>query len=120
MKKLSEYKNRGAIDKLADFIEPLGELMSDPEFAEALRDKNRWKAVSVAAKKHPDAAFAFLAGVDGVPVSEYECGVMALPMRLMEVLGDPDLYTGFISPEAENEPSTSSGSATVNIEGSKN
>lgn len=116
MKKLSEYKNREALDKLADFIEPLGELMSDKDFAKALSGKNLWAAVSIAAKKHPDAALAFLAGVDGVSVEEYECGVMALPMRLMEILGDPELYTGFISPEEEKPRSTSSGNATENTE----
>jgi len=39
-----------------------------------------------------------------------------LPMRLFEILSDEKLYTGFISPEEENEPSTSSGNATANTE----
>ena len=113
MKKLSEYTNRDAIDKLADIIEPLGQMMADPEFSEALQVGDRFKAIAVAAKKHPDAALAFLAGVDGVPVAEYQCGVMALPMRMMEVLGDPNLYTGFTS-QAPKNPELSSGPATEN------
>lgn len=112
MKKLSEYKNRDALDKLADIIEPLGELMSDPDFATALTGTNRWHAIAVAAKKHPDACLAFLAGIDGVPVDEYECGVMALPLRMMEVLSDANLYAGFTSQAEGKKRSTSSGPAT--------
>jgi len=116
MKKLSEYRNRAALDKLADIIDPLGVLMGDVDFARALAEKRRWDAVGVAVKKHPDECLEFLAGVDGVPVEDYDCGVMALPMRLFEILSDEKLYTGFISPEEENEPSTSSGNATANTE----
>lgn len=100
MKKLSEYKNRDALDKLADIIEPLGELMSDKNFLAAL-NTDKWKAIKIAAKNHPDASLAFLAAVDGIPVEEYECGVMALPLRMMEVFGDPDLYAGFTSQAQE-------------------
>ena len=38
---------------------------------------------------------------------------MALPMRMMEVLGDPNLYTGFTS-QAPKNPELSSGPATEN------
>ena len=120
MKKLSEYKGRDAMDKLADFIEPLGVLMSDPEFVKALSSGNRWKAMAHAAKHHPESCLEFLAGVDGVPVEQYQCGVMALPVRMNEIFSDPDLYAGFPSPEEENAPSTSSGSATANTEGEGN
>ena len=116
MKKLSEYKNRDALDKLADIIEPLGELMSDKDFLDAL-NTDKWKAIKIAAKDHPDASLAFLAAVDGVPVEEYQCGVMALPLRMMEVFGDPDLYAGFTSQAQEKNQRTSSGPAMESTEG---
>lgn len=116
MKKLSEYRNREALDKLAEIIGPLSDLMSHPEFSNNWTGKNRWKAISYAAKNYPDTCMELLAAMEGVPVEELDIGVMTFPIRLMEVFSEEVIGTAFLSQKKGKTQSTSSGAATENTE----
>ena len=113
--KLSEYQGEAALDILANLIEPAGDIMSDKEIGEVFKE-NRFRAIGLAIKNHKKAVMQILATMDGVPVEEYKCNVLTLPMKILELLNDPDLIHLFTY-QGQTGDAKSSGSASENIEG---
>ena len=111
--KLSEYQGESALDILADLIEPAGEIMSDKEIGEVFKE-NRFKAIGLAIKKHKKAVMQILATMDGVPVDEYKCNVFSLPVKILEILNDPEMIRLF-QYQGQTGDAISSGSASENI-----
>lgn len=112
--KLSEYQGEAALDLLADLIEPAGEIMSDKEIGEVFKE-NRFKAIGLAIKNHKKAVMQILAVLDGVPVEEYKCNVFSLPVKILEILNDPEMIQLF-QYQGQTGDAKSSGSASVNTE----
>lgn len=112
--KLSEYQGEAALDLLADLIEPAGEIMSDEEIGDVYKE-NRFKAIGLAIKNHKKAVMQILATMDGGPVDEYKCNVFSLPVRILEILNDPDLVQLFTY-QGQTGDANSSGSASENTE----
>ena len=112
--KLSEYQGEAALDILADLIEPAGEIMSDKEIGDVFK-KNRFKAIGLAIKNHKKAVMQILATMDGVPVEEYKCNVFSLPVKILELLNDPEMIQLFTY-QGQTGDAKSSGSASENIE----
>ena len=116
--KLSEVKGEAAIDMLADLIEPAGEIMGDPNVADASRNKSRLAAVKVAIKNHKKAVIEILAVLDGIPVEEYEPNIFSLPVKLLEILNDKELAQLFTL-QGQTGDATSSVSASENTKDKK-
>ena len=112
--KLSEYQGEAALDLLADLIELAGEIMSDKEIGDVFK-KNRFKAIGLAIKNHKKAVMQIMATMDGVPVEEYKCNVFTLPVKILELLNDPDIVQLFTY-QGQTGDANSSGSASENIE----
>ena len=112
--KLSEYQGEAALDVLADLIEPAGEIMSDKEIGEVFKE-NRFKAIGMAIKNHKKAVMQILATMDGVPVDEYKCNVFSLPVKILEILNDPEMIQLFTY-QGQTGDANSSGSASENTE----
>ena len=111
--KLSEYLGEAALDILAELIEPAGEIMSDKEIGEVFK-KNRFKAIGLAIKNHKKAVMQIMAVLDGVPVDEYKCNVFSLPVKILELLNDPEMIQLFQC-QGQTGDANSSGSASENI-----
>lgn len=111
--KLSDYKDEQALDLLAELIEPLSEILSDKEVRKAAEEGKKAKTVSVAIKNHKKEVMCVLAALDGVPVEEFHCNVLTLPVKLIEMLNDPDISQLFIS-AGQTEAKKRSGSLTEN------
>ena len=112
--KLSEYQGEAALDLLADMIEPAGEIMSDKEIGEVFK-ANRFKAIGLAIKNHKKAVMQILATMDGVPVEEYKCNVFSLPVKILEILNDPEMIQLF-QYQGQTGDANSSGSVSGNTE----
>ena len=112
--KLSEYQGEAALDILADLIEPAGEIMSDKEIGEVFKE-NRFKAIGLAIKNHKKAVMQIMATMDGVPVDEYKCNVFSLPVKILELLNDPEMIRLFRY-QGQTGDANSSGSASENTE----
>ena len=112
--KLSEYQGEAALDILADLIEPAGEIMTDKEIGEVFK-KNRFRAIGLAIRNHKKAVMQIMATIDGVPVEEYKCNVFTLPVKILELLNDPDIVQLFTY-QGQTGDAKSSGSASENIE----
>lgn len=114
MKKLSEYKGEEALDILADLLEPAIEVFADKDFARLIQAKQIPKAVKVALKNHKSAVLDIMAILDGADRKTYAPGVFVLPVKLIEILNDPDMMSLFRS--AGETAETMSASASENTE----
>lgn len=88
--RLSEIKDDRALDVLAEIIEPAADIVADAE-CKRLYEESKVKCAAYAIKNHKDAVKAILAAMEGVPAEEYHCNVFTLPMRLLEILNDPEM-----------------------------
>ena len=113
--KFTELKNEQAIEALADMFEPIIEIASDDAIKAAARSDNKILTVKLILKNHARAVLELMAASEGVPVEEYECTVVTLPAKLMEVLNRPEFSFLFPS-QGRKTDKTSSGSATENTE----
>lgn len=114
--KLSEYKGDAALDLLADLIDPFCDILSDKEIAENLRTGGKkLTAVKLMIKKHKRAVVEIMAALDGKDPDTYEVGVLTLPMKLLELLNDPELMSLFTSAE-QTGGAKPSGSASENTD----
>ena len=96
--KLSEIKGEAAIDVLVDILDPASEIIGDKEIELAVRNNaTRMQIVKIALKNHKKAVIAILAALDGKKPEEYEVSVLTLPVKLLEVLNDPELVNLFSS-----------------------
>ena len=88
--------------------------MTDKEIGEVFK-KNRFRAIGLAIKNHKNAVMQIMATIDGVPVEEYKCNVFTLPVKILELLNDPDIVQLFTY-QGQTGDANSSGSASANIE----
>ena len=119
MKKLSDYQDEQALDLLADCFEPAVNILTDEAFAKAFDGGRRIEAVKIAIKNHKPDVMAVLAAMEGVPVREFHCSVLTLPMRLGEVIGEimnnPEVMA-FFTQQGKKKSGTAFGSAMESTE----
>ena len=115
MKKLSEYKDEEALEMLAELIDPCAEVFSDEDFKKGATTNDFGLAAKAMCKNHPKATMKILATLDRVPVEEYHCNLLSLPMKVIEILNDPELLA-FFTYQGQSEDEADSGSVTENTE----
>lgn len=101
--KLSEIKNEQAIEVLADMFDPIMEIASDDKVVSAARSDNKILMVKMILKEHSKAVLQLMALSEGVPVEEYECNVMTLPAKLVELFNQPEFEVLFQSQGQKTE-----------------
>ena len=118
MKKISEYKDEEALDLLADLIDPFTTIIADEKVREAIRKKDRAKGIKYAIKNNKKAVMECMALLNGVPVEEFHCNVLTLPLIVTRVLNDKELL-GFFSQLSEGAVDSEApfGSPMENSEG---
>ena len=111
--KFNELKNEQAIEALADMFDPIVEIASDEAIKSAARSDNRILVVKLMLKNHSRSVFELMAASEGTPVDEYECNILTLPAKLMELFNRPEF--GFLFPsQSQKAENTSFGSAMEN------
>lgn len=118
IKNLSDIKGDAALELIADLMEPVTEIMGDPDVKAAYKGtaKNPGtpaKAISVAIRNHKKAVTTILALMDEEDPATYAPSAMVIPVRLMQLLNDPDMQSLFTLPNQSSE-SITSGSASGN------
>lgn len=113
--KLSDYKGEEALDIIVDLLEPLTKIMSDKEIANAYQKVSKLEAIKIAIKNHKKEVIEILAILDGANPAEYEVNVFTLPVKLLEILNDPEFIKLFGS-QGQTGGAISSGSVLENIE----
>jgi hypothetical protein len=100
---ITSFKNEDAIDVLADLIEPAGEIFSDTEILQSIRnDKTKIAhTVRLALKKHNKAVVEILAVLNGMDVEAYKKTGLCTPVTVLkdciEIVNDKELKDFFIS-----------------------
>lgn len=96
--KISDVSNEEAIDMLAEILEPCSEIFTDVNLRKAVENgESQMKIIKMALKEHKEAIIQIMATLDGVPVEEYRCNVLTLPIKLIELLNDKELAPFFQS-----------------------
>lgn len=118
IKNLADIKGDAALELVADLIDPVTEIMSDPVVAAAYRGTekepgSKAKAIKVAIKAHKKAVTTILALMDEEDPKTYQPSAMVIPVRLLQILNDPDMNSLFTLPDQSSEENTS-GSASEN------
>lgn len=120
MKKLSDYQGEDAIDLWADLLEPMTEILGDPEMQKSIQSgKAKILIAKDIFKAHKAEAEQIMLRVDPEPID----GVNIL-LRLVALISDisqnGELRSFFGSAAQAKTDSESSGSATENTEGAEN
>ena len=118
IKNLADVKGDAALELTADLIDPVTEIMSDPAVAAAYRGTekepgSKAKAIKVAIKTHKKAVTTILALMDEEDPKTYQPSAMVIPVRLLQILSDPDMNSLFTSADQSSEGNTS-GSVSEN------
>ena len=115
MKKLSEVRGEQALDVLADILEPAAEIMTDENVVKLIRSGQKLLAIKAAIKDHKKAVLKILAILDGENPDKYNPPLVTLPLKLIELLNDPDVQMVFSS-QGQNQEGNASGSAMESTE----
>ena len=114
--KLSEFEGEAALDALADIIEPVVEICADKKIAQFYKSGQKIKAVQHAIKEHKRAVITILAIMEQENPDTYKPKLVTLPLKLLEILNDPDIVAIF--QQQGQSLDASSGSATGSTEAS--
>lgn len=96
--KLSEIKGKQALAVTADMIEPLANILADGTIRDAVNAKEPvLSIVKKLLKGWPDDVMTILALLDGADSKNYEVNMLTLPVKLLEVLNDPEVQALFFS-----------------------
>lgn len=116
--KLREMTNEQALEALADLIDPIAEICKDKEIISILQNKERNKmdAVKRLLRCHKTEVITVMAILDGVSPSEYKLNIMTLPLKVVEILNDPELVQVFTS-QLPKTGQASSGAVSADAHG---
>lgn len=113
--KLNEMKNEQAIEALADMLDPIIEIASDEQVVSAARSGDSLLMVKRVLKDHSKAVLELMARSEGAEIENYECDILTLPMKLVELFNRPEFSFLFQS-QGQKMDSTSFGSVMENTE----
>jgi len=113
--KLSDIRGDAALDALAELIEPATEIMGDPEVRKLYEAKKIPKCAAYAIKNHKQAVKTVLAIMDGQDPETYNPTLLSLPLKLIELMNDPEIVSLFRSP-VQSSGDLTSGNATATTE----
>ena len=118
MKKLSDYTGEEAIELWADLLDPIVEIVGDPDIANMLRAQKPYLLIAKEVIKHyKKQAVLILERIDPTPVDALN--LLFRVVDVMKEIGDNPEYKHFFDSVAENDGGTPSGSAMASTEGEK-
>lgn len=100
--KLSEIKGDRALEVIADIMEPLSNLISDPETKNALKGSSKKPVIKILPKiikTHKNDIYKMLSVLDGVSVKEYaeNSNMMKIIQDFTDVVMDDSIQALFTS-----------------------
>lgn len=96
--KLSDIKGEAAIDALADLMEPAAAIFADENIQRSISSgESKLLLAKKLLKLHKKEVIKILAILDGEDPATFEPTLLSLPVKLLEILNDPDLADLFTS-----------------------
>lgn len=115
-----ERTNEEALELFADLLEPVAEILTDPEIVGIWKSGGKKVTlVSKAIKNHKHTIVKILSLIDGIPEEEYKVNVLTLPARVLKLLNSP-MFQELFTSQGQETTAGSSGSAMANTEGGVN
>ena len=108
---MEHLSNEDILDRFADLIEPVAEILADSEIR--AQADNRAAVAALAIKRHKHAVIRILAITDGVPVEGYRVNPFAIPVKVIRLLNMPEVKDLF-TVQAQTSGDALSGPATEN------
>ena len=94
--KLSEIKGERALDVLADIIDPVAKICADESIKKAVNSNiPKLAIVRMLLKTHKKEVIEIMAYLDGEEPDKYEINLLTLPVKLLEIMNDPDMASLF-------------------------
>lgn len=109
--------NEEKLELFADLLEPVTDILSDPEVAQAWRTEKTVAAIRKTVKGHKREIIAVLALIEGISPDEYEINGLALLLKLIDLLNRPDvkqMVDGLFTLQDRIDAAAPSGPATEN------
>ena len=102
--RLSEFKNEEALDVLADILEPAALIVADDEVKRLYNSgQPKLKLAAYIIKNHKKSVIEIMARLDGQDPATYSITLISLPLKIVEILNDPQIVEFFTSQAQENE-----------------
>ena len=111
---LRDIEGEKALLLLADLLDPASEIFTDPDVVAAIRgssQKIKWAQAML--RKQPKAVIKIMAMLDGEDPETYKVNTLTLPVKIINMLNDPELALLFQS-QGQPTGNASSGSAQEN------
>lgn len=115
MKKLSDFKDEKAIVVVAQLLEPIMTIVTNPDNGKFKDEKNGFKMFSGCLANSPKAMMQIFAILSEQDTETYHCDGVEVTKNLMTLVSDSRLIELFTS-QGQTGDATSSGSASENIE----
>ena len=116
MKKLSDYKGADAVELWADLIDPIINIVGDPEIQPLIRSQQPpLKIAQAVIKKYAEPACEILLRIDPTPIDGLNV-ITRLVDVMTEVMENPTVRSFFPSVAGGKKEETPSGSATEILE----
>lgn len=115
MKKLSDFKDEKAVVVVAQLLEPIIAIVTNPENGKFKDEQNGFKMFSGFLTNSPRAMMQIFAILSEQDVETYHCDGVEVTKNLMTLVSDSRLIELFTS-QGQTGDATSSGSASENIE----
>ena len=113
--RLSDYRGEKAIDVLADLIEPCAAIFTDADVRKAFESNDKPQIIAQLLRKHKSNILKVMAIVDGENPETYNPSLPSIPIKILELLNDPEIADLF-SWQAQKTENASSGSASGNTQ----
>lgn len=83
--------NEEKLELFADLLEPVTDILSDPDVAAAWRSEKTVKAIRMTIRGHAREIVEVLALIEGADPEKYEINGLALLLKLIDLLNRPDV-----------------------------
>lgn len=98
--KLSEIKGKEAIRILAALMDPVARIVGNEKVQKIAKSKvPRLVVAKTMLEECPDDVIEVMALLDGEDPKTYEVNLLSLPMKLLEIINDPEVVQLFFSEE---------------------
>ena len=103
-KKLLEYTNEEALEKLADIMDPISEIVGDKRFKIAYKE-SKIAGIKILLKHHNSALIDVLASYEGVAREEFSANAVQIIAMALRLFNDKEMMSVFTLP-GQNEASS--------------
>lgn len=110
--RLSDYKGEEALDVLADMLEPTSKIVNDDKVKDLI-GKSKLELVAYVIRNHKEDVLKLMAALERKDVETFKntVTVFTLPMKLLDIINDPDVQLLFTY-QGQKGDATSSGSVS--------